>query len=161
MALAHRFNYRAVAVVVTPTHVLLHRLVNDNFWSLPGGHVEMGEFAAETLRREMVEEIGEAAQVGRLLWVSENLFTHNGRRFHEVGLYFLARFAKNSPLYQKEGFMGLEVYEPEVGPALKLEFRWFPREEGVLRALPVLPQFLPGGLVKLPRHPVHFIHADE
>ena len=160
MELAHRFNYRAAGVVVTRTHVLLHRLVNDTFWSMPGGHVEMGEFAAETLRREMVEEIGETAQVGRLLWISENLFTHNGRRFHEVGLYFLARFAKNSPVYRTERFMGVEAYEPEVGPAFKLEFRWFPREEAVLRALPVLPQFLQNGLVKLPRHPVHFVHAE-
>ncbi|OEC93379.1 NUDIX domain-containing protein [Rhizobium sp. YK2] len=34
------------------------RKVHPNRWSLPGGHVEVGEDAETTMRRELMEEIG-------------------------------------------------------------------------------------------------------
>ena len=39
-----------------------------------GGHVEFGEYAADTLHRELLEEIGQAVTDVRLLGVLENIF---------------------------------------------------------------------------------------
>ena len=42
-------------------------------WELPGGQVEIGESLTDALKREIQEESGVRAQVGRLLSVRSNL----------------------------------------------------------------------------------------
>jgi 8-oxo-dGTP pyrophosphatase MutT (NUDIX family) len=99
----HRFHLRAVAVIVEGPRVLLHRLGGDAFWSLPGGRVEAGEDAAQTLRREMLEELDEQVAVGEMLGVLENFFVYEGRRYHELGLYFRVALRPGSRLLAGPG----------------------------------------------------------
>lgn len=75
---SRRFNYRVAGVFVEDGHVLVHRAEPDAFWTLPGGRGEFLEESAETLRREMLEEIGASVRVERLLWVVENSFSAGG-----------------------------------------------------------------------------------
>lgn len=82
------FNFRVAGVAVHNGKLLLHRTPTDNFWSLPGGRVDMFEFSRETLLREMLEETGWEVTVGKLLWVVENFFTYNGIKYHEIGFYY-------------------------------------------------------------------------
>ena len=48
-----RFNLRAVGVILDREgqRMLIHRASHEDFWTLPGGRVEMGESAAEALVR--------------------------------------------------------------------------------------------------------------
>ena len=68
--------------------VLLCRNVKHGYYYLPGGHVEFGEGAAESLAREFVEETGLNVCVGALLLTSEHVFDAGRRRHHEVNLVF-------------------------------------------------------------------------
>lgn len=117
----HRFHLRAVAVIVDGPRVLLHRLGGDAFWSLPGGRVEAGEDAAQTLRREMREELDEAVEVVAPLGVLENFFVYEGRRYHELGLYFRAALWPGSRLLAGPG-----PYEGREGDRV-LHVDWFER----------------------------------
>jgi 8-oxo-dGTP pyrophosphatase MutT (NUDIX family) len=82
------FNFRVAGVAVQNGKLLLHKTPTDNFWSLPGGRVDMFEFSRETLLREMLEEIGKTVEVGNLLWVVENFFEYNDIKHHEIGFYY-------------------------------------------------------------------------
>ena len=82
------FNFRVAGGAVQNGKLLLHRTPTDNFWSLPGGRVDMFEFSKETLLREMLEEIGREVIVGKLLWVVENFFEYNEIKHHEIGFYY-------------------------------------------------------------------------
>ncbi|WP_159471789.1 NUDIX hydrolase [Dyadobacter sp. 3J3] len=83
------FNFRVAGVAIQNGKLLLHKTPTDNFWSLPGGRVDMFEFSKETLLREMLEEIGKTVIVGNLLWVVENFFEYNKIKHHEIGFYYL------------------------------------------------------------------------
>jgi ADP-ribose pyrophosphatase YjhB (NUDIX family) len=58
-----------------------------------GGHVEVGERAAQTVTREFGEEIGQELTGVRLLGVLENIFGWRGGIAHEIVFVFAAEFA--------------------------------------------------------------------
>jgi ADP-ribose pyrophosphatase YjhB (NUDIX family) len=58
-----------------------------------GGHVEFGEYAAQTVHREFGEEIGQPLTDVRLLGVLENIFPWRGHTEHEIVFIFAAAFA--------------------------------------------------------------------
>jgi ADP-ribose pyrophosphatase YjhB (NUDIX family) len=60
-----------------------------------GGHVEFGEYAADTIHREFLEEIGQVVTDVRLLGVLENIFGWRGGTEHEVVFIFAAAFASD------------------------------------------------------------------
>ena len=61
-----------------------------------GGHVEFGEYALNTVRREFAEEIGQELTGVRLLGVLENIFGWRGGTEHEVVFIFTAELAAAS-----------------------------------------------------------------
>jgi ADP-ribose pyrophosphatase YjhB (NUDIX family) len=66
----------------------------DEVFARPlGGHVEFGEYAADTVRREFAEEIGQELTSLRLLGVLENIFSWHEHPEHEVVFIFTAAFA--------------------------------------------------------------------
>jgi ADP-ribose pyrophosphatase YjhB (NUDIX family) len=154
------FYYRVAGVAVTETHVLLHRSEIDDFWALPGGRVELGEASTAALVRELQEEMDARVVVERLLWVVENFFTYQQYQVHELGLYYLIQLPDETRL-QAPRFTGIER-DQSIGPReFKLDFRWFPRQEPLLRALPVLPVFLQQGLVDLPEATLHLVNDER
>ena len=148
-----RFNYRVVGVAIHNNSVLLHRADGEPFWTLPGGRAEHGETAEQTIKREMFEELETDVQVDRLLWLVENFFEYDGLSYHELALYFLIRFRPESAALHAEAFDRLDS-------GVTLRFRWFPVQREALASLPLLPAFLPEGLIELPRSVVHVVHRD-
>jgi ADP-ribose pyrophosphatase YjhB (NUDIX family) len=128
----------------------------DDFWCLPGGRAELLEPAADTLRREMREELGVAVGVERLLWVVENFFDHDGRAYHELGLYFAMALPPDAGLHARTGpFAGDEAFH-EGGIALV--FQWQPLDR--LGGLALYPTFLRQALRALPATTAHLVHRD-
>lgn len=90
----------ARCVLVRDGAVLLCGALNADgqvkYWYLPGGHIDPGETARQTVVREMLEEAGVAMDVGECVLVSENHFTQvrakTGQdvRRHEYTLVFMA-----------------------------------------------------------------------
>lgn len=103
---------------------------------LPGGHVEFGESGAEALAREIVEEMGCVAKVGRFLGCVEHGFDQHGEPHAEINLVYRMRVA------------GLSTRCPPPCREAWLEFFWQPLDG--LRAVrlepAVLSRRLPGWL---------------
>ena len=64
-------------------------------WRPLGGTIEFGERAADTLRREFLEEIGLALAEPTLLTVIENIYDHHGTTGHEIVFVFEAAFVES------------------------------------------------------------------
>jgi ADP-ribose pyrophosphatase YjhB (NUDIX family) len=58
-----------------------------------GGHVEFGEYALDTVRREFAEEIGQELAGVRLTGVLENIFEYADGPHHEIVFVYRAAFA--------------------------------------------------------------------
>ncbi len=67
--------------------VLLCKNVKHGYFYLPGGHVELGETAAQALVREMQEEAALAVVANEVVAIDEHLFEQNGRARHEINVY--------------------------------------------------------------------------
>lgn len=143
------FTVRVGVVILDAGRVLLQldRALTEPFWILPGGRAEFDERATETARREVREELGEEAEVERLLWVHENRFSRNGEH-HELGLYFLVTLPPESLLPGETGaFTGPE--------GDRFEFRWHRVDD--LASLELYPEFLRTALCSLPPGPEHVV----
>ena len=136
-----RFQMRAVAIIRRDGHVLMHRATHEQFWSLPGGRVEFGETAAETLERELLEELGCASRPGPLRFLVENLFVYEGRAVHEVGWYFETELVGDFP------FVTDDVCYRTIDGASELEFRWVPDMVEGYRDFPLMPPMLASQLL--------------
>jgi ADP-ribose pyrophosphatase YjhB (NUDIX family) len=71
----------------------------------PGGHVEFGEKAVETIAREVIEELQTEGENFQLLSLLENLFTYGGKPHHEIVFIFTADF-KDKSFYDKDHILG-------------------------------------------------------
>jgi ADP-ribose pyrophosphatase YjhB (NUDIX family) len=60
-------------------------------WSLPKGHVEVGETLEQTAAREVAEETGIAGEVVQPLGVVDYWFVADGRRIHKTVHHYLLR----------------------------------------------------------------------
>lgn len=144
---------RVAAVLVVDGHVLLHRAEWEWFWSLPGGRLEPMELSRPALRRELAEEIGADVEVGRLIWIVENLFTLDGTDYQEVGFYYECTAAAGPAGDHSVGqFDGAE-------PDVRLIYRWFPLDE--LDHVPLFPEFLRSGLQDVPAMLTHVVDATD
>lgn len=55
---------------------------------LPGGHIEFGEGARESLAREIMEELGVVSTVGHFMGAIEHGFVQKGKPHCEINLVF-------------------------------------------------------------------------
>ena len=125
---------------------MLHKLEGDSFWALPGGRVEAGEEASQTIVREFHEELGISVTCNELLAVGENFFEYDREPHHELGMYFSASLPEYS------GIRNTEVLHVGIEGSRRLEFRWFALPE--LQEIDFRPAVLRDSLVsgKLPPH---------
>ena len=111
---------------------------------LPGGHVEWKERAEESLKREIGEEMGLHAQVGRFLGAVEHTFMQKGRRHCEITVVFMMDIPGVKPTADAEACeswitfrwipmnrLGRHLLEP--WPLRKLIPAWVRKDEGPRR----------------------------
>lgn len=145
------FIYRVAAVIMDHNRVLLHPTPSRATWSLPEEDVGFLEGAADALKRAVRQETGLEVAVERLLWVAESFYAHQERRYHVLGLYFLASLPASLSDQPPQGF-------PE-GPLEKERGQssagWFACEARHLADLTLDPPFLRQALLHLPDQTVY------
>lgn len=159
------FVYRVAGIAFFNNNILIHRNINDDFWSLPGGRCEMLEISKNTLIREMKEEIGVDIIIKRPLYFVENFFHFEEKDFHELSIFYLMEFPTHSKwVFENDTFPGIEqsfkiendVYD---GTGFALIFKWVNVNE--LENLRLYPLFLRKSLKNIKPFPEHIINHDD
>ncbi len=133
---SHGIETLARGVCILGNQVLLCRNRRHGNVYLPGGHIEFGESGAEALAREIDEEMGCAARVGRFLGCVEHGFDQHGEPHAEINLVYRMRVA------------GLSIRRTPPCREAWIEFFWQPLDalRGARLEPAVLCRFLPGWL---------------
>lgn len=87
-------------------------------WSLPKGHIEVGETPEEAALREVMEETGIESQISRSLGIIDFWFMAGGKRIHKTVHHYLFR--------EVGGVLAPQVTEVD-------EVAWFPLREIIER----------------------------
>lgn len=145
------FNYRVCGVISDNKRLLLHRMKDDDFWTLVGGRVQILESSEDAIKREIIEELGENIEINRLLWIVENFFKFKNKHYHEILTIYSVSLQKESCLINKRSrFNGLE--------GERLIYKWFDFDE--LNNLNIKPSFLKEKLTCFPDSSNHIINKD-
>jgi 8-oxo-dGTP pyrophosphatase MutT (NUDIX family) len=82
----------------------------ETFFRPLGGGIEFGEYAHQTIARELREELGVEVSDLRYLFTLENIFVYHGQRGHEIVLVYDGRLG-DADLYTREAIQGQEEGE--------------------------------------------------
>lgn len=155
-----RFSYRISAIAVHEGRVLLQCPPGTQDYAFVGGHVAFGESAAETLRREIREELHTDAVIGPLIAVGEVYIDWgrcpdgSPRHCHQIGLYFLTE-VDMAQLPTSDSFPG---WDDLGGERIDLMYHWIPLEK--LREMTVYPPEVAAHLLDGARGVKHFVYSE-
>ena len=76
------------------------KVKNETFYRCLGGGIEFLEKSEEALKREFLEEINVDITVKNFLGISENIFTYQGKKAHELILLYSIEISDEN--YQEE-----------------------------------------------------------
>ncbi|RCW45445.1 NUDIX hydrolase [Paenibacillus prosopidis] len=137
----NKFNFRVAGIAIHDNRILLHTTLKDDFWNLPGGRVEFNESTDLTILREIKEELDIEVRIEELLFVNEDFFEYDGKKYHEICFYYLITFPLGHEIIRiDDEFYGIE----DEG---RLIFKWFLIDQ--LIELNVYPEILRTELLKL------------
>lgn len=113
------FNFRVAGLIFSENRefILLQKSKNDKFWIIPGGRAEILEDSQETIKREILEELGVHIRKCKLVLVSENFYTYGENKIHEICFYYEINIKEMSEIENKIRFYGIENNK-------KLLFEW-------------------------------------
>lgn len=101
-----KLNYRVAAIIEHDGRFLLQKSVNDIFYSLVGGRVELGEDSYSSIIRELEEELGIKLTNDDISLISivENFFHHTEIDFHEMLFLFKVKLDDSFEIVNKKDF---------------------------------------------------------
>ncbi|MBI4837101.1 MAG: NUDIX domain-containing protein [Candidatus Portnoybacteria bacterium] len=78
--------------------ILFCKQKTEDYYFLPGGHVEFGESVNDSIGREIAEELDAMASEISFIGAIENIFSDEDGNHHELNLVFSARLDKDDAL---------------------------------------------------------------
>ena len=143
--------FRSTGVLIGGGRILVQREADREEYALPGGHVKIGETAAEALIREFKEETGADVVCTRQIWTEECFWQWRGKSAHTLIFYYLIELCE-------------DYYFPDISTPVQQKdnsgvvLGWMPIEE--LKSVKIYPSFLAEKVLNLTEGTEHFISRE-
>ena len=148
----YKLNVRAAGVMIHNGKILVHRNVNSDHYALIGGRVEIGENSADTIKREIKEELGKNVEITGYISTIENFFELKGIKYHEIMFVYKAEFCN-----EEDKKIEYTMKNMEGGIESDIHYEWIKIDE--LEKYPLKPQKIIN-VIKNGEYPVHLINEN-
>ena len=146
----YKLNIRAAVVIIHNGKILVHRNINSNHYALIGGRIEIGESSDETVKREIMEELGKKVEVTGYVATIENFFKMKGSKYHEIMFVHKIEFTN-------EDDKKIEYTMKNIEGKDYLQYEWI--EINKIDEYPLLPRAVKE-VLKENIFPIHKINND-
>ena len=147
----HTLNVRGTAIIIHNNKVLMHRSVNEPYHALVGGRVKLGESSEQTVKREVMEELGKEVDVTGYCCTIENFFNFRNSEYHEIMFVHFAEFKDEDDKKIEHTIKNAEGRED-------LEYRWLDLDK--IDEYEIKPVVMKE-VLKNKKFPVHVINDDR
>ena len=146
----YKLNVRAAGVMIHNGKILVHRNVNSDHYALIGGRVEIGESSANTIKREIKEELGKDIEITGYISTIENFFEMKGSKYYEIMFVHKIEFTN-------EEDKKIEYIMKNVEGKDYLQYEWIDLDK--IEEYPLLPKAIKD-VLKENKFPIHKINND-
>ena len=146
----YKLNVRAAGVMIHNGKILVHRNINSDHYALIGGRVEIGENSADTIKREIKEELGKNIEIKGYISTIENFFEMKGSKYHEIMFVHKIEFTN-------EDDKKIEYTMKNIEGKDYLQYEWI--EINKIDEYPLLPRAVKE-VLKENKFPIHKINND-
>ena len=146
----YKLNIRAAGLIIHNSKVLVHDNINVDYYCLPGGRVSIGESSAETVKRELEEELGKEVEIIEYVSTIENFFEMDNTKYHEI--YFIHRVE-----FENEEDKNIEYTLDNIEGKDYLKYKWL--DINKIEEYKILPKCIKR-VIKDAKYPVHCINDE-
>lgn len=146
----YKLNVRAAGIMIHNGKILVHKNINSNHYALIGGRVEIGENSADTIKREIKEELGKEIEITGYISTIENFFEMKSSKYHEIMFVHKIEF-------KNEEDKKIEYTMKNVEGKDYLQYEWIELEK--IDEYPLVPKVIKS-ILKENKFPVHKINCE-
>lgn len=146
----YKLNVRAAGIMIHNGKILVHRNVNSDHYALIGGRVEIGESSADTVKREIKEELGKNIEITGYISTIENFFKRKGSKYHEIMFVHKIEFTNEEDKKIEYTMKNIEGKD-------YLQYEWIDIDS--IDEYPLLPIAIKD-VLKANKFPIHKINND-
>lgn len=146
----YKLNVRAAGVMIHNGKILVHKNVNSDHYALIGGRVEIGENSADTVKREIKEELGKDIEITGYISTIENFFEMKGSKYHEILFVHKIEFINEEDKKIEDTIKNIEGKD-------YLQYEWIELDR--IDEYPLLPRAVKDVLTEN-KFPIHKINND-
>ena len=146
----YKLNVRAAGIMIHNGKILVHKDIKSDFYALIGGRVQIGENSAETLKREIKEELGKDIEIIGYISTIENFFEVKGSKYYEIMFVYKIEFTN-------EEDKKIEYTMENVEGNNYLKYEWIDLNK--INEYKLLPKVIKD-ILKENKFPIHKINND-
>lgn len=147
----YKLNIRATCIIRHNNKVLFHRNIKSDHYCIIGGRIAIGENSEETVKREILEELGKEVEITGYASTIENFFVMSGKKYHEIMFIYFAEFINEEDKKIEYSLENCEGNED-------LTYEWI--DINKIDEYPIKPNVIKD-LIKEDTFPVHIINIDK
>ena len=146
-----KLNIRACAIIIHDNKLLVHNNVNESHVALVGGRVEIGESSEQTIKREIMEEMGKEIEILEYVSTIENFFDADDMPYHEIMFVYRVDFKNEEDKKIVETIRNVEGED-------ELRYDWIDLDK--IDEYPLKPNILKNMIINN-KFPIHDINDER